>query len=118
MKLYQTNSTRSTESQISAHLRACFPNSTLEYPIISKIKHYKDHPQAEDECGPLNFNDFFPKLEGLLLFFKVHIFLKVYLFILKQRERQRGREKIPSRLCTGSTEPDAGLELTNHEIMP
>ena len=30
---------------------------------------------------------------------------------------ERGRERIPIRLCTVSTEPDAGLKLTNHEIM-
>ena len=33
-------------------------------------------------------------------------------------ERQeRERERIPSRLCAVSTEPDARLELTNHETM-
>ena len=32
------------------------------------------------------------------------------------RERERGRQRIPSRLCVVSREPDAGLELTNHEI--
>ena len=32
-------------------------------------------------------------------------------------ERERGRERIPSRLYTVSTEQDAGLDLTNHEIM-
>ena len=32
-----------------------------------------------------------------------------------ERERERGR--IPSRLHTVSTEPDAGLELMIHEIM-
>ena len=36
----------------------------------------------------------------------------------KQNEgRRERRERIPSRLCAMSTEPDAGLELTNHEIM-
>ena len=34
----------------------------------------------------------------------------------KGRERERG-ERIPSRLCTVSPEPDAGLEPTNCEIM-
>ena len=29
----------------------------------------------------------------------------------------RGTEKIPSRLCTVSTEPNAGLEPTNRDIM-
>ena len=33
------------------------------------------------------------------------------------RGRERRRERIPSRLCTVSMEPDAGLELMNHEIM-
>ena len=50
----------------------------------------------------------------------------MYLFIWeRQREheqgrgkkRERGRERIPSRLCTVITEPDVGLELTNREIM-
>ena len=31
-------------------------------------------------------------------------------------ERQREKERIPSRLPTVSTEPDAGLELTDCEI--
>ena len=33
-----------------------------------------------------------------------------------QRERGK-RERIPSRLHTASTEPDAGLELMNREIV-
>ena len=32
-------------------------------------------------------------------------------------ERERGRERIPSRLCTVSTEPDVGLKLSDLEIM-
>ena len=31
--------------------------------------------------------------------------------------RERGRQRIPSRLCTASVEPDVGLELMNYEIM-
>ena len=34
-----------------------------------------------------------------------------------QRERERKRERIPSRLRTVSTEPNVGLDLTNGEIM-
>ena len=34
-----------------------------------------------------------------------------------EAEREMGRESIQSRLCTDSSEPDAGLELTNHKIM-
>ena len=33
------------------------------------------------------------------------------------REGPRERERIPSRLRSGNTEPDAGLELTDCEIM-
>ena len=33
------------------------------------------------------------------------------------RGRERGRGRIPGKLCTVSTEPDEGLELTNHEII-
>ena len=51
-------------------------------------------------------------------------FFKVYLFWERGREhvwvRQGQREmgeRIPSRLCTGSTEPSAGLDLTNRETM-
>ena len=31
--------------------------------------------------------------------------------------RERGREGIPSRFCTVSAEPDAGLKPTNQEIL-
>ena len=57
---------------------------------------------------------------------KLWFFENVYLFILRGREREhewggsereREREKIPSRLFTVSTEPDAGHEPTNREIM-
>ena len=55
-------------------------------------------------------------------------FLNLYLFILREkastsgggterkREKER-RERIPSRPYAVSTEPDAGLELMNCEIM-
>ena len=33
-------------------------------------------------------------------------------------ERERESKRIPSRLCTVSTEPDVRLEPTNGEIMP
>ena len=54
---------------------------------------------------------------------KIHfsLFFKFYLFILREREREQAgegqRERIPSRLCTVSIKPKAGLDLTNHEIM-
>ena len=34
-----------------------------------------------------------------------------------ERERERKRERIPSRLHAVSAEPNTGLELTNWEIM-
>ena len=47
-------------------------------------------------------------------------FIKVYLFIPRERvgeeQRERGRERIPGRLHAASAEPNAGLELTNREI--
>ena len=33
------------------------------------------------------------------------------------RGRERGRQRIPSRLHTVGAEPNVGHELTNHEIM-
>ena len=49
----------------------------------------------------------------------------VFKFIYFERKREsrgrdrekRGKERIPSRLHAVSTEPDAGLDLTNSEIM-
>ena len=35
----------------------------------------------------------------------------------RQRERKKKRKRIPSRLYTVSREPEAGLKLTDHEIM-
>ena len=36
---------------------------------------------------------------------------------MQGRGRESGRDRIPSRLCNVSAEPDVGLELTNHEIV-
>ena len=54
-------------------------------------------------------------------------FKKKSLFIYFERDtecasrggagRERRRERILSRLCTVLTEPDSGLDLTNHEIV-
>ena len=33
------------------------------------------------------------------------------------RGRERGGERMPSRLCADSRKPDVGLKLRNHEIM-
>ena len=33
------------------------------------------------------------------------------------RVRERERERIPSRFCAVSAEPDVGLDLTNREII-
>ena len=49
-------------------------------------------------------------------------FFNVHLFRERGRENEQGwaereRERIPSRLCMVSAEPNTGLELKNHEIM-
>ena len=56
-------------------------------------------------------------------------FEKMFLLIYFEREREteresrggadreRGSERIPSRLCTDSTEPDMGLEPMKSEIV-
>ena len=60
--------------------------------------------------------------------FFLSLFL-VYFFILRERKRERERapawgrgieretKRIPSRLCTVTTEPDAGLAFTNCKIV-
>ena len=58
--------------------------------------------------------------ESVLLY---QLFFKVYLFILREKAQvrewqgERERERIPSRLCADSTEPDTELDLMNREIM-
>ena len=45
-------------------------------------------------------------------------FLSLFIYFDKrERQRERGRERIPSRFHTVSAEPDAGLELMNCQIM-
>ena len=56
--------------------------------------------------------------ESYVLFF----FFFFNLFVLRDNkggrpEGDRERERIPSRLCSVSEEPDAVLVLTDHEIM-
>ena len=34
-----------------------------------------------------------------------------------EREREKGRERIPNRLCAVSAEPHVGLKLMKREIM-
>ena len=49
------------------------------------------------------------------LFFVLSLF--IYFERVHGRGRERGREGIPSKLCTISAEPKVGLELMNREIM-
>ena len=52
-------------------------------------------------------------IKYFILFFK-------FIYLLGrwgEEQRDREREKTPSRLCTVSTEPNVGLELKNCEIM-
>ena len=51
---------------------------------------------------------------------KIIFFLSLYILEREHKQgkdRERGRERISSRLHTVSAEPDVGLELMNHEIM-
>ena len=52
------------------------------------------------------------------------VYIFFYLFFkerdtesMRGRGAERGRQRIPSNLCAISTEPDAGLRLTNCEIV-
>ena len=36
----------------------------------------------------------------------------------REGQRETGRERIPSRLCTFNVEPNVGLKLMNREIRP
>ena len=60
---------------------------------------------------------FIPYLASALFYF----FKNVYFWREREhkpwRGRERGRERIPSRLHAVSTEPSMGLKLTNCEIM-
>ena len=52
---------------------------------------------------------------NILKYIDLAIFKKM--FILRERQSRRGRERIPSRLHVVSAEPDAGLELVNCDFM-
>ena len=61
-------------------------------------------------------------LEKTMALFFIFIFLSLFIFDKEstrahRRGRERGRQRIPSRLCTLSKEPSVGLELTKHETM-
>ena len=54
----------------------------------------------------------------------IYILMFIYLFLRVKEtesrgeaERERGGERILSRLCTVNAEPDGGLQLTNYGIM-
>ena len=54
---------------------------------------------------------------------KLKIFFFEFIFEREREQAQVGegqierRQRIPSRVCAVSAEPDVGLELMNHEIM-
>ena len=52
--------------------------------------------------------------------FRFILFFSLFIYFERERaeedQREEERKRIPSRLHTISTEPDKGLELTNHEI--
>ena len=56
-----------------------------------------------------------PATLSFIFLFKMLIFFERVQ--VGEGQRAGGRERIRSRLCTDSREPDAGLELMNCEIM-
>ena len=58
---------------------------------------------------------------GLFLYDWVILFFKAFIYFLESRKdggrrgRERGRERIPSRLCAVSAEPEVGLDPTDCE---
>ena len=60
---------------------------------------------------------FFIKVFSTISDFFCQVYLLVFGKWVGEEQRERERERIPSRLCIVSTEPDAGLELTNCEIV-
>ena len=82
---------------------------------------------AEGTAQPGEVREGF-QVEHLLELSLLLLFLKcLFIYFKEEREsackhklgrgRERGRERIPSRLHTVSAEPDAGLHLMNQEIM-
>ena len=59
-------------------------------------------------------------VDGFLCYAEAFYFSQVYLLILREGvqegQREKERDRTPSRLRAVSTEPDAGLELTTCEI--
>ena len=45
------------------------------------------------------------------------LYMCVCMYLKGEGQREREKVRIPSRLCAVSTDPDAGLDLMNHEIM-
>ena len=64
-----------------------------------------------------SFGSFYVKHHWVVLFCFVLNFIYLCWERGAEAERERWRERIPSRLRAVSAEPNAGLELTNHEIM-
>ena len=52
-----------------------------------------------------------------LIFFKCLLILRQTRGSAHEQGGAGQRKRVPSRLCTASTEPDMGLDLMNHEIM-
>ena len=60
-------------------------------------------------------------LLGVFIFFQFVYFererAREHACVSREGQRERERDRIPSRLCAVSAEPDMGLDPTNHEIM-
>ena len=71
-------------------------------------------PTGEKSSGPTKRQKVFFFLSLLISFERKRDRVHVHKW---NKGREKGRKRIPSRLHSVSTEPDARLKLTNHEIM-
>ena len=98
-------------SVISTTHLAHLPLSSLHQPSVCSLPLRVSHGLLPSPFPPFHIFIYF------LFVFNVY-----YLFLRETeskwgRGRETGRERIPSSLCTVSTEPDAGLEPMTHDIM-
>ena len=73
-----------------------------------------DFHKKERKMGPglLKLKNTIQSLETLFVFFTVYVYLTT-----GGRGSDSGGQRIQSRLCADSREPDTGFELTNCEFM-
>uniref|UniRef100_A0A673UP46 Prohibitin n=1 Tax=Suricata suricatta TaxID=37032 RepID=A0A673UP46_SURSU len=115
--------------------RSCLPRAQTE-----DLKTWQPPNRGTDSLGPFSDEGSFPSplpctvflflflflfffffFFSFLFFSFLFFFFQVCLFLQESmmpgRGREGERERIPSRFCTVSSEPDEGLQPTNREIM-